>query len=168
MTAYNGPGASYQYLTWNKSTRKIRIVVSAAPGLSPNRCLDGAIDWQTTGGHYDVRVVRVRRPGYTEQTDPGGDHHWIEPGDWDSRTVTGIRSAAGMNITDSYPFENKAEERWSSARPYQSTSHVAPRTAPDVDYWARVRTIYQAGHTESHNKTPERCFGPGSWVWNCN
>lgn len=167
-----GASGSYQSTEWDKGSRKIRIEVRAGNNMNTSRCIDGAVDWKTKSGHYDVRVVRVCRPGGTESTDPGGDGWWLEPSDWDGRTVVGMRVAGGILIGDTYPFANHNESlsQLSVGRPYQSTNHVAPRSGSNVDFWARIRTMYQDGQrgTASINKTPERCFGKGDLPWNCN
>lgn len=168
---YQGAGASFQYMSWNRSTRKIRLKVFADVGMNPDNCMDAMADWHTTNGdHYDARVVRVCLPGGTEETDPGADGYWIEPSDWDGRPVDGLRIAGGYVMDDDYPFVIK----WGSVLPesvssslYPATSGTPPRTPPSDDYWARVRTLYQDGHVQSGNPTPEHCFGRGNLPWNC-
>lgn len=166
-TTYAGPGDSYQEMRWNVSTRRIKIKVKAASSMSTDHCIEGAVDWKTNNGHhYDVRVVRVCRPGATEETDPGGDGRWEEPSDWDGRTVTQIRAATGSRISDS-TLEQLGEipaPQVSSAVIYASSSGKSPSTSTDKDFWARVRTLYEDGSkgTVSVNKTPEHCFGKGN------
>lgn len=144
-TTYAGPGNSYQEMRWNLNTRRIKIKVKAASSLNTSTCIEGAVDWRTTSGHYDVRVVRVCRPGATEETDPGGDGRWQEPGNWDGRTVVGIRAATGSRISDS-TLQQLGEIRapqTPSGEIYGSSNGKSPSTSENKDHWSRVRTLYQ-------------------------
>lgn len=75
-------GAGWQFGSWSKSNRRIRLKVAPNSNLSTSRCMDALLDWGTTGGHYDARVIRSCRPGRAEETDPGGDQSWSEPANW--------------------------------------------------------------------------------------
>lgn len=158
-------------MRWNLDTRRIRIKVKAASSMSSSDCIEGGVDWRTQRGHYDVRVVRVCRPGATEETDPGGDGRWEEPADWDTRTVLGVRAAAGSRVDDGnlqqLGYINAPQTH--GAEIYRSTDGRSPSTASTTEYWFRVRTLYEDASrgTASVNRTPERCFNRGNLPWNC-
>ncbi len=140
--AYAGPGS--QYAEWNRSQKRLSLRVNTYT-MSSDRCIDSMLDWQTTGGHYDSRVVRVCRNNRFLDTDPGGDGYWSEPTDWGGRTITDMQKGWGAYIDDDYingNFPMYEAENFSGAG--SSPYSARPRTC--TDKWARMRTLYQSGN----------------------
>lgn len=166
-TRYVGPGNSYEYLVWNATTRRERMVIyfEGNPQLSSTYCLDIKMDVRTGGGHYDARVLRNCNPGYTWATDPGGDGYWEDPEGWQDRSVTAFKKLVAYSIEDnlsSWSNVSWVEDGdnngivWAAGAPSQGTRSV------------RIRTLYDNGDEASEIHELRRCPGsniPGTW--NC-
>lgn len=160
----SGSGNSSQCASWDTSSRKLYLGVTTSTGMLTTKCQDSMLDWRVTFGHYDARVVRVCQPGGHVYTDPGGDGYWEEPADWNGTAANGgMRAGGGYVIEDTYanggfaPFNIKPYAGTFGGQLYPSNNGIAPRTGPP-DYFARVRTLYQDGHTASWDPTPQTCF----------
>ena len=120
--------------------------------MSTDRCMDAMLDWQTTSGHYDGRIVRSCRPGGTATTDPGGDGYWQEPSNWAGRTVIDMQKGGGARIDDDYLNGNFELYQWDPFAGAGGSYTVRARTC--TDKFARVRALYQDGHFASCNSDP--------------
>lgn len=159
-TTHLGPGNSYQRVVWNRSTRKVKMVVKAG-SMSDDHCLEALFDWRVDdGSHYDIRVLRNCDPGSKTMTDPDNDGFWQEPSNWDSDThdspVDGVRVVAARLTTDSdlSTIDNVTI--------FGSGSYYGGRNPPGPgnEGWAAVRTRYQGGSVDSNRNevAPERCW----------
>lgn len=169
---YKGAGDSWQYVYWDRPSRKMRMRIFADDGMSTDRCIDVTVDWRVEdGSHYDQRVLRNCDPGGYVDTDPGGDGYWREPSNWDTDThdspVVGVRTVAVYKIDD--------DDRSIVGNPaiVQGSSNIyGGRLPPSTfnDGWAEVRTRYQSGTIRStrNDYKPERCWQEDdSWGNDC-
>ena len=62
VTVTQGPAGSYGTVTWDASTKTVRIT-TVAGALAAGRCVTTWWDWLTSHGHYDARAVRVCKSG---------------------------------------------------------------------------------------------------------
>lgn len=149
--AYVTPG--HEHAIWSKSEKRLSLGSFPGYSMSTDRCMDAMLDWKTTSGHYDARVVRSCDPGGKVSTDPGGDGYWQEPSDWGGRTITDMQKGVGARIDDDYVdgnFAMYAHEDFAGAG--GGAYSARPRTC--TDRFARVRTLYQDGHIQSCNSDP--------------
>jgi hypothetical protein len=147
-TSWAYAGAGTQYVTWNVSTRKFRLMVTPGSGMSTDRCMDSMLDWQPSSGHYDSRVIRSCRPGHSNETDPGADGYWIEPSDWDGANVNDTNKGFGYIMDDDFVdgrFEIYDSEHFDNSGT-GALYNSPPRTTTDC--WARTRTLYEDGHVD--------------------
>lgn len=149
--AYAAPG--HQYANWSYSSRLLRLGSYPDLGMNSDRCMDAMLDWQTSAGHYDARVVRSCKPGSPATKDPGGDGFWFEPSGWAGRNIVNMQKGGGARIDDDYVGGNFHMYAWKPFAGAGSGSYSArPRTC--TDKWARVRTLYQDGHFASCDSDP--------------
>src|SRR5207247_5497617 len=62
VTVTQGPAGSYGTVTWDASTKTVRIT-TVAGALAAGKCVTTWWDWLTSHGHYDARAVRVCKSG---------------------------------------------------------------------------------------------------------
>lgn len=137
--AYAGNGS--QYGEWSKSLSRVRLVATAYSTMSPSRCIDSSLDWET-GPHYDGRTVRSCRPGGTASTNPNNSGYWQEPF---GVNATDMRRGGGAEISDSYANGTFAQYSYDG---YTGTLGQAydPKPRTCTDKWSRTRTLYNDGH----------------------
>jgi len=119
--------------------------------------MDAMVDWKVLQpvfgrNHYDSRVVRSCRPGFDEQTDPGGNGKWSEPNGWGGRTPQGLHRGFGYQLDDdSLNVSATQQERFQD-----SGSADLPGRAPSTfgQGAARIRTLYQNGSRAACNPLP--------------
>lgn len=165
-----GPGDSEQLLSWNQPEEGVRLKVWADAAMSNDHCIDAFYDWRTSDGTYsDGRVIRVRKRGGNEETDPGGDLTWREEG-WQSRNPDGPQRAVSMLIDD----DNYGG---------RSGDYVQKHTVPNIpglvgvpnhpitrtDWFARVRTLYQDGSVDvsENSSKPYDCDVEDDGTFTC-
>lgn len=95
-----GQGTSSQFMSWNKTSREVKVYSTASSGMSTEVCLDAIVDWMTVSGHYDNRTSR--------NCDPGSSRSGIryEDSGWAGRTITGLQKAAGCRYVPGPSYEN--------------------------------------------------------------
>ena len=113
--------------------------------------MDAMVDWANGSNHYDSRVVRSCRPGFSESTDPEVDGRWSEPAGTFGG-VTGMQKGWAYMIDDSslvvvnYPGENFTDAG--------TGGYESPAPGTGTQGYARVRTRYNNGTVLSCNPLP--------------
>lgn len=151
---YAYAGAGTQWGEWSQSNRTVRLHTMPNSGMSTSRCMDAMVDWKVKQpifghNHYDSRVVRSCKPGFDEETDPGGDGYWSEPSGWGGETPQGLQRGFGYIISDS-TLEVLGSERFDDS----GSLSLDPVPSTFGQGKARVRTLYQDGHVGSCNPLP--------------
>jgi hypothetical protein len=120
------------------------------------------LDWHTSGGHYDSRVVRDCKPQTTNDSYGWSgnqassvndldftDTIWNEPGAFDDAGIDDMQKGAGYVISDTYAdgtFWLYEYELFAGTGDGGLTQYweAIPRTC--TDHYSRVLTLYQDGH----------------------
>lgn len=144
-----GVAGNSQFFSWNRGDKRIRLSNTTHENMSNAHCVDAFFDWRTADGrHYDSRILRNCKRGSYVQTDPasaGGDGYWSE--DWGLRDITAVRALVGYVIDDG--TLNKIGGAGNTEVVYGSAPANADIPATQGQRYARVRTLYQDGHSET-------------------